>query len=326
MDFGGFADDFFEYEECDKTEIISQSNWTAHRSEPGWFHEVCEKTSEGDVTFNIKHLRANHLYYTGRYMEAALTFTELLKLMRTGNHQREVSEGLSRSYLKLGDFKMALEAANQFKLSCKSEAHFSSYHMMCGEIHRKNLDFQNELIHLQQAIKIHPTNTEMWLKTAECYGQIIQIDIYAVPFALSKDKDATWFAAASLLRVDIILKSLAGRESFGILKKKRNQKLQNLVHPIVASLPTNFTSKAHEALCRDVYNLESQTQNEIEFVDLGSSKQEKYLECENEELIITMGSESQADWFEKHWFSFVDSIQENMYYIPPDNTQHGCNA
>jgi hypothetical protein len=35
MDFGGFADDFFEYEECDKTEIISQSNWTAHRSEPG---------------------------------------------------------------------------------------------------------------------------------------------------------------------------------------------------------------------------------------------------------------------------------------------------
>jgi hypothetical protein len=106
-------------------------------------------------------------------MEAALTFTELLKLMRTGNHQREVSEGLSRSYLKLGDFKMALEAANQFvcilsisgtlkncfidnpmysqKLSCKSEAHFSSYHMMCGEIHRKNLDFQNELIHLQQA-------------------------------------------------------------------------------------------------------------------------------------------------------------------------------
>lgn len=88
----------------------------------------------------------------------------------------------------------------------------------------------------------------MWLKTAECYGQIIQIDIYAVPFALSKDKDATWFAAASLLRVDIILKSLAGRESFGILKKKRNQKLQNLVHPIVASLPTNFTSKAHEVL------------------------------------------------------------------------------
>ena len=88
----------------------------------------------------------------------------------------------------------------------------------------------------------------MWLKTAECYGQISQIDIYAVPFPLSKDKDATWFAAASLLRVDIILKSLAGRESFGILKKKRNQKLQNLVHPIVASLPANFTSKAHEVL------------------------------------------------------------------------------
>ena len=132
------------------------------------------------------------------------------------------------------------------KLSCKSEAHFSSYHILCGEIQRKNLDFQNELIHLQQAnsltlnslynkqniyredllqaIKIHPTNTEMWLKTAECYGQISQIDIYAVPFPLSKDKDATWFAAASLLRVDIILKSLAGRESFGILKKKIGRK------------------------------------------------------------------------------------------------------
>ena len=46
-------------------------------------------------------------------MEAALTFIDLPKLMRTGNHQREVSEGLSRSYLKSGDFKMALEAANQ---------------------------------------------------------------------------------------------------------------------------------------------------------------------------------------------------------------------
>ncbi|XP_046636081.1 uncharacterized protein LOC124314774 [Daphnia pulicaria] len=321
MDFGSFADDFFESEECDNKEISSQFHWIAHRSEAGWFHEVCESASEGDVTFNIKHLRANHLYYTGRYVEAANTFTELLKLLRTGNHQREVSEGLCRSHLKLGDFKMALEAANQFKLSCKSEAHFSSYHMMCGEIHQKNLDFQQELIHLQQAIKIHPTNSEMWLKTAECYGHISQIDIYDVPFPLSKDKDTTWFAAASLLRVDIILKSLAGRESFGNLKKKRNQKLQNLVHPIVASLPKNFTAKAHEALSRDVYNIESQTQDETEFVDLGSSKQEKPVECESDELIVAMGSESQKDWFEKQWFSFVDSIQENMYYIPPDNTQ-----
>jgi hypothetical protein len=186
----------------------------------------------------------------------------------------------------------------------------------------------------------------MWLKTAECYGHISQIDIYDVPFPLSKDKDTTWFAAASLLRVDIILKSLAGRESFGNLKKKRNQKLQNLVHPIVASLPKNFTAKAHEvlgkflfsfclcffttelihfysfqALSRDVYNIESQTQDETEFVDLGSSKQEKPVECESDELIVAMGSESQKDWFEKQWFSFVDSIQENMYYIPPDNTQ-----
>lgn len=89
-------------------------------------------------------------------------------------------------------------------------------------------------------------NTEMWLKIAECYSQMSQIDMYVVPFALSTTKDATWFAAASLLRVEIILKSLVGRESGGTLKKKRNQKLQNLVHPVIASLPPIFISKAHE--------------------------------------------------------------------------------
>lgn len=89
-------------------------------------------------------------------------------------------------------------------------------------------------------------NTDMWLKIAECYSQISRIDPYAVPFTLSKTKDATWFAAASLLRVEIILKSLVGRESGGALKKKRNQKLQNRVHPVVASLPPIFISKAHE--------------------------------------------------------------------------------
>lgn len=80
-----------------------------------------------------------------------------------------------------------------------------------------------------------------------------------------------------------------------------------------------------QALSRDVYNLESQTQDETEFVDLGSSKQEKTLDCENGELISAMGSESQKDWFEKQWFSFADSIEENMYYIPPNNT-HGCST
>jgi hypothetical protein len=35
MDFGSFADDFFESEECDNKEISSQFHWIAHRSEPG---------------------------------------------------------------------------------------------------------------------------------------------------------------------------------------------------------------------------------------------------------------------------------------------------
>ncbi len=74
------------------------------------------------------------------------------------------------------------------------------------------------------------------------------IDIYAIPFALSKEKDATWYAAASLLRVEIILKSVAGREAVGVLKKKRNQKLRSLVQPIIASLPPNFVSKAQEVI------------------------------------------------------------------------------
>ena len=73
-----------------------------------------------------------------------------------------------------------------------------------------------------------------------------QIDINSVQFALSKDKDATWYAAASLLRVEIIMRSVAGRESVGALKKKRNQKLRSLVQPIIASLPTIFVFKAQE--------------------------------------------------------------------------------
>lgn len=317
MEFAIFSDDFFETEESEqKEQTAPESSWTAHRSEPGWFHEVCERACESDVSFSMKHLRANHLYFTGSYTEAVCAFTELVKLMRTGNHQREVAEGLARSLLKLGDTKLSLEAATQLKLSCKSEAHIASYHILCAEIYKRNCDHSKELIHLQQAIKIHSMNTDMWLKIAECYSQISRIDPYAVPFTLSKTKDATWFAAASLLRVEIILKSLVGRESGGALKKKRNQKLQNRVHPVVASLPPIFISKAHEALCRDVFNLEFPTQDESEFVDLGSSKLDKT--GENEESVVTITSERQGDWFEKQWFSFADSIQD-VYCVPKVN-------
>ena len=81
-----------------------------------------------------------------------------------------------------------------------------------------------------------------------------------------------------------------------------------------------------QALSRDVYNLEPQTQEEGEFVDLGSSKRDKNLECEDDDAGSALSTEQQQYWFEKHWFSFADSIQDiNLYYIPPDNTR-GCDA
>ena len=63
---------------------------------------------------NVKHFRANHLYYMGKYLEAAEAYTELLTLVPKGNHQREVTESLSRSLLKTGDTAGAVEAAKKF--------------------------------------------------------------------------------------------------------------------------------------------------------------------------------------------------------------------
>ncbi len=64
-------------------------------------------------------------------------------------------------------------------------------------------------------------------------------------------------------------------------------------------------------MSRDVYNLaEPQTQDDGEFVDLGSSKREKTLDGEDEEVGSAIATEQQQDWFEKLWFSFVDSIQD----------------
>lgn len=69
---------------------------------------------EESNSFSIQHLHANHLYCTGKYSEAAQIFRELLKMLSNGNHQREVSEGLARSLLKIGETEMSLEAATQF--------------------------------------------------------------------------------------------------------------------------------------------------------------------------------------------------------------------
>lgn len=36
MEFAGFEDDFFEIQESEeKDQLVPESNWTAHRSEPG---------------------------------------------------------------------------------------------------------------------------------------------------------------------------------------------------------------------------------------------------------------------------------------------------
>lgn len=86
----------------------------------------------------------------------------------------------------------------------------------------------------------------MWLRIAECYGLLRQVDIYSVPFKFAKDKDTTWYAAASLVRVDLILKSGAGRECAGAMRKKRNQMLRNRIQPLIESIPSGFVSKAHE--------------------------------------------------------------------------------
>lgn len=232
--------------------------------------------------------------------------------------------------------------------SCKSEAHFASFHSLSAEIYRIGSDTEKELFHLQQTIKSHPINVDLWLRIAECYGRKSGIDIYSNVFQLTKTKSASWFAAASLVRVEIILKSVAGKDEVGLLKKKRNQKLKNLVKPVIESLPPNFVSIAHEviskallilpwgyqwcfcirlqALSRDVYNLEPPTQDDSEFVDLGSSKLTQTLEGQDKDSSHSLESGNQQDSFEKVWFNFADSIQDiNLYYIPSENT-HECDA
>ena len=68
------------------------------------------------MSLNVKHFQANHLYYILKYEEASVVFGEILKLAPSNNFQlrREISEGLSRSFLKTNKIEEALIAANEF--------------------------------------------------------------------------------------------------------------------------------------------------------------------------------------------------------------------
>ena len=73
-----------------------------------------------DSSVSKTHFHASHLYYTSKFLEASQLFVELLKKVPLTNFQlrREVSEGLSRSLMKLGKWDEAVEAANEFVILC----------------------------------------------------------------------------------------------------------------------------------------------------------------------------------------------------------------
>jgi len=313
-----FDDDLFESKKSTPQSTVRLDlSWTPNFCEPKWF--AANKQNDGesmnfespieDSSVSKTHFHASHLYYTSKFLEASQLFVELLKKVPLTNFQlrREVSEGLSRSLMKLGKWDEAVEAANEFKLNCKSTAHFATIHGLFSEIYRQSLNYKKEMKHLQFVIINHKLNPTFWLRLAECYGLSGGTDIYSSAFKLSTNKDSTWHASACAIRAEIVIKivkNLAG--SPDSWKKEKYQKSLKAIQLIVGNLPPAFVLKARAALCRDVFNLDNQKES-TEFQDLGSSQakpMDDYSESENIKC-------DQDNWFENHWFQFENDIDAN---------------
>ena len=110
------------------------------------------------------------------------------------------------------------------------------------------MDYTNEMKHLQQAIMFHPLNSDFWLKLAKCYYCLLDKPIGdSVPFNLSLRNDATWLYAGSLIRFEIIIRSVSGKADT-YTKKRGQQILLSEVHPFIANLPQGFKEKTYEVI------------------------------------------------------------------------------
>lgn len=81
-----------------------------------WFKSVPAGNTILSDSVNVKHFHANHLYFTGKYLEASQIFSDVFDMVPPGNSQlkREVAEGLARSLMKAGKIEHALDAAEMF--------------------------------------------------------------------------------------------------------------------------------------------------------------------------------------------------------------------
>jgi hypothetical protein len=123
------------------------------------------------------------------------------------------------------------------------------------------MDPKQELDHLQQAINLNPLNSDFWLKLAQCYQSIAGQSLSAIeeqtgavdhkkskpkqlfPMKLSMQKDVSWLYAGSLIRFEIIIRSVSGKaETF---TKKRGQILLSEVRSFIQSIPQGFKEKTY---------------------------------------------------------------------------------
>lgn len=131
---------------------------------------------------------------------------------------------------------------------CKSKLHAALYHSLCAEIYSAGQDSSSELEHLQLAVMAHRANADLWLRLAECYGRSSGIEIFHVPdslkFSDAKIPISTWYAFACLIRADVILRSVSGKEEH--LRKRKCSKLRDRLVPIIGRLPEAFVTRARE--------------------------------------------------------------------------------
>lgn len=121
------------------------------------------------------------------------------------------------------------------------------------------MDPIKELNHLQQAINHNPLNSDFWLKLAKCYKYIAN-QSYSVTeeqagannqnkakqsysMKLSVKKDVSWLYAGSLIRFEIIIRSVSGKAD--TFTKKRGQILLNEIQPFIAGIPQGFKEKTY---------------------------------------------------------------------------------
>lgn len=99
----------------------------------------------------------------------------------------------------------------------------------------------------------HQLNYDLWLKVAECYGFLSGLDVLSTPLEFHHStEEFTWYAAASLARVDILIRSIAGNA--GYLKEKKCLKLQSELLPVITRLPESFLLKAREVIIKSLLN------------------------------------------------------------------------